>query len=183
MIEDTQNSEVQPQEHPHHIGSVEYIPTPDASLELWGEDYMSANPDIYWSPDAVGFYPRRMKQLLLDECGQDEELPSAYFVLLKLPEVATKTKGGIFRPDSVIEADKFTRHVGKVVAFGPEAFRRKSLFPSGPRCRLGDWVIFHRYQDSRLTIQGVEYTIIDHEKIIKVVKDPATTDTTWGVIR
>ncbi len=55
---------------------------------------------------------------------------------------------------------------------GTECYAPKELFPPGPWCKKGDWIIFCRYAGSRFGIEGGEVRILNDDEIIAVVKDP-----------
>ena len=55
---------------------------------------------------------------------------------------------------------------------GPEAYKDKQKFPSGPWCKEGDWVLITRYAGSRIRIEDGELRIINDDEIIATVNDP-----------
>ena len=55
---------------------------------------------------------------------------------------------------------------------GPEAYKDKQKFPSGPWCKEGDWALLTRYAGSRIRIEDGELRIINDDEIIATVNDP-----------
>ena len=59
-----------------------------------------------------------------------------------------------------------------VVKVGPDAYADKTRFPSGPSCKVGDFVIVRPNSGTRLKIHGREFRIINDDSVEAVVEDP-----------
>jgi len=84
--------------------------------------------------------------------------PEGVKVLILPKEVEKKTEGGIYVPDSVQEAAKFTAVMGKVLAIGPAAAVE---FDDGP-LKVGDEVIHAKHSGVFVTgDDGVDVRIVN----------------------
>jgi len=59
-----------------------------------------------------------------------------------------------------------------VVALGPDCFKDPARFPSGPSCKVGDFVMTRPGSGSRVKIHGREFRIINDDAVEAVVEDP-----------
>ena len=55
---------------------------------------------------------------------------------------------------------------------GPECYKDKERYPSGPWCKVGDWVVFARYAGSRIEIDGGEVRLLNEDEVLATVKNP-----------
>ena len=83
-----------------------------------------------------------------------------------------KTKGGVLLTDETVTESQVTTNICKVLKMGPECYKDKEKFPSGPWCKEDDWVLITRYAGSRIRIDGGELRIINDDEILAVVDDP-----------
>ena len=87
-------------------------------------------------------------------------------VLVRPKEVAAKTSGGIYLPDTVHEKDQHATTEGVVVNISRTAF---TFEVNAPRPELGDTVVFQRYAGLRLTgNDGVEYRLLNDKDVVAV---------------
>ena len=65
-----------------------------------------------------------------------ESLPvlPGFHVLIKPVSVKSKTKGGIFIPDSTKDDISYLTTVGEVIGLGELAYKDVDKFPNGPWC-------------------------------------------------
>lgn len=84
--------------------------------------------------------------------------------MVKLVEADEKTAGGILLPDSA----KKKPSEGEIVAIG-----NGRVLDNGQRNTLsvsvGDRVIFSKYGGSEVTLDGVDYTILDEDQVYAIV--------------
>ena len=59
-----------------------------------------------------------------------------------------------------------------VVALGPDCYADKERFPSGPWCKVGDFILVRPNAGSRLVIHGKEFRMINDDTVEGVVEDP-----------
>jgi|TARA_B100001964_G_scaffold105637_1_gene117917 chaperonin GroES len=93
--------------------------------------------------------------------------------LLVLPfRMGEKTKGGILMGTETLDRQQVASQCGNVLAMGDACYRDKERYPSGPWCKVGDWVIFARYAGSRIEIEGGEVRLLNEDEILATVQDP-----------
>ena len=105
---------------------------------------------------------------------QKSQLPTpSGWRLLVLPFTPReKTKGGILIAQESLEKLRIATNCGYVLKMGPLAYHDHDKFPTGPWCKIGDWIIFARYAGSRLPIEGGEVRILNDDEVLGVIKNP-----------
>lgn len=98
--------------------------------------------------------------------------PKGYRILCMVPNVEDQFAGGILKPESVIRVEEQTTVVLFVAKLGPEAYKDQTRFPSGPWCKVGDFVLVRAYSGTRLMIHGTEWRIINDDTVEAVVENP-----------
>ena len=106
--------------------------------------------------------------------NQKEKLPQPTgWRILVLPfKMNETTKGGVIMNESTLERQQVASQCGNVLAMGSECYRDKERYPTGPWCKVGDWVVFARYAGSRINIEGGEVRLLNEDEILATVKDP-----------
>jgi co-chaperonin GroES (HSP10) len=99
-------------------------------------------------------------------------VPSGYKILIALPEADEKTEGGIIKAEETKRIEEIGSVCGFVLAMGPDCYKDESRFPSGPYCKVGDWVMMRSYSGSRFAIDGREVRLINDDSVEAVVEDP-----------
>jgi co-chaperonin GroES (HSP10) len=98
--------------------------------------------------------------------------PSGYRILCAIPEVDTKTEGGIYKADVTMHNEELLTTVLFVVKLGPDCYKDEKRFPSGPWCKQGDFVLTRPHAGTRVKIHGREFRIINDDSVEGVVEDP-----------
>ena len=101
--------------------------------------------------------------------------PSGFYLLCVVPEAMeeyAESELGIVKSSQEIWKEEVLTPVLFVVKMGPEAYTDTTRFPSGPRCKLGDFVIVRPNSGTRLKIHGREFRIINDDSVEAVVEDP-----------
>ena len=101
--------------------------------------------------------------------------PSGFYLLCVVPEAMEEyadSEIGIVKDSKTMYYEEVTTPVLFVVKMGPEAYQDKSRFPSGPRCKVGDFVIVRPNSGTRLKIHGREFRMINDDSVEAVVQDP-----------
>ena len=106
--------------------------------------------------------------------NQKDKLPHPTgWRLLVLPfKMNETTKGGVIMNESTLERQQVASQCGNVLAMGSECYKDKERYPTGPWCKVGDWVVFARYAGSRINIEGGEVRLLNEDEILATVKDP-----------
>ena len=97
--------------------------------------------------------------------------PSGYRILCAIPEVEKEYESGIIKADVTMKHEEVLTTVLFVVALGPDCYPEEK-FPSGPWCKVGDFILVRPNAGSRLKIHGREFRIINDDSVEAVVDDP-----------
>ena len=98
--------------------------------------------------------------------------PTGYRMTLFPLKLESKTKSGLYLTDETVQESQITTNICKVLKMGPECYKDKDKFPTGPWCKVDDWVLITRYAGSRIRIEGGELRIINDDEILAVIDDP-----------
>jgi co-chaperonin GroES (HSP10) len=101
--------------------------------------------------------------------------PSGFMLLTVVPEAMeeyAESDTGIIKSSGEIWREEMLTPVLFVIKVGPEAYQDKTRFPSGPRCKVGDFVVVRPNSGTRLKIHGREFRIINDDSVEAVVQDP-----------
>lgn len=98
--------------------------------------------------------------------------PSGYRILCAVPEIEDKYESGIVKSDMTMMHEELLSTVLFVMKVGPDAYKDKERFPSGPWCKEGDFVLVRPHGGTRLKIHGREFRIINDDAVEGVVDDP-----------
>jgi len=98
--------------------------------------------------------------------------PSGYHILVTIPEAEEKYESGIFKADETRRHEEVLATVFFVVAMGPDCFKDKKRFPTGPWCKEGDFILARPNSGTRLKIHGSEFRLINDDTVEAVVQDP-----------
>ena len=83
-------------------------------------------------------------------------------VLIKKEEVEEYSEGGIALPEQTKEANKAALTKGTIIAKGSMAWFDKP----GSECEVGDEIMIRRYGGVSITVDGIEYHMVNDEDII-----------------
>ena len=101
--------------------------------------------------------------------------PTGFMLLTVVPEAIeeyAESEIGIVKSSGEVWREEMLTPVLFVIKMGPEAYQDKTRFPSGPRCKVGDFVIVRPNSGTRLKIHGREFRIINDDSVEGVVQDP-----------
>ena len=109
-----------------------------------------------------------------DEVSDPTNLPElpGFHVLVRPVSVKSKTKGGIFIPDSTKDDMSYLTTVGKVIALGELAYKDVDKFPNGGWCNVGDYVCYGKHAGTKLYYQNVKLLLLFDDQVIMRVSDP-----------
>lgn len=102
--------------------------------------------------------------------------PAGYRILVSLPPLVEKSKGGIILPDSLKDKEQTASIVGQVLKIGPDAYMDPDKYPNGPWCAVGDWVVFRSYSGTRMKIGEFEYRLINDDTVEAIASDPRSIE-------
>jgi len=98
--------------------------------------------------------------------------PSGYRILCGIPNIEEAYDGGILKSDMTIQHEELLTTVLFVMKMGPDCYKDKERFPSGPWCKEGDFILVRPHAGTRLKIHGREFRIINDDSVEGVVEDP-----------
>lgn len=96
--------------------------------------------------------------------------PIEFNVLVLQDKIEEKTKGGLMKPDEVVEREKHAQVSGTIIATSPLAFN-EDIYPSGmERPKPGDRIAFVRHAGTFIRGKdGVEYRIVKDKDVVAVI--------------
>lgn len=98
--------------------------------------------------------------------------PKGFHILCMLPKADDEYDSGLAKASQSMVYEELLSPVLFVVALGPEAYTDEKRFPSGPRCKKGDFIICRPNSGTRIKIHGQEFRIINDDTVEAVVEDP-----------
>ena len=98
--------------------------------------------------------------------------PSGWKILCAIPEKEKEYESGIVKSDETIRNEELLTTVLFVVALGQDCYSDKSRYPSGPWCKVGDFILVRPNAGSRMVIHGREFRMINEDTVEGVVEDP-----------
>ena len=99
--------------------------------------------------------------------------PATYHLLCVLPEVDEEYgETGLIKSAQAMHFEELLSPVLFVVKMGPDAFKDEKRFPSGPSCKVGDFVLVRPNTGTRMKIHGKEFRLIKDDSVEAVVQDP-----------
>lgn len=99
--------------------------------------------------------------------------PATYHLLCVLPEIDEEYgDSGLIKAGQTMHYEEVLSPVLFVVKIGPDAYKDEKRFPSGPSCKVGDFVLVRPNTGTRIKIHGKEFRIINDDSVEAVVQDP-----------
>ena len=98
--------------------------------------------------------------------------PQTYHLLCMLPEAKEEYEGGLLKASQTMQFEELLSPVLFVAKIGPDAFKDEKRFPSGPSCKVGDFVLVRPNSGTRMKIHGTEWRLINDDSVEAVVQDP-----------
>lgn len=99
--------------------------------------------------------------------------PAGYHILCMVPKAEEEySESGILKSAQSMMHEEVLTPVLFVMDIGPDAYQDKERFPSGPLCKVGDFILIRPNSGSRLKIHGQEFRIINDDSVEAVVQDP-----------
>ena len=98
--------------------------------------------------------------------------PATYHLLCMLPQAKEEYEGGLIKASQTMQFEELLSPVLFVAKIGPDAFKDEKRFPSGPSCKVGDFVLVRPNSGTRMKIHGTEWRLINDDSVEAVVQDP-----------
>ena len=107
-----------------------------------------------------------------DEKAKQLPEPSGYRILCAIPDIDETYESGILKSDTTLRHEEVLSTVFFVVKMGPDCYKDASRFPTGPWCKVGDFILARPNSGTRLKIHGREFRIINDDSVEGIVQDP-----------
>jgi len=98
--------------------------------------------------------------------------PQGYRILCAIPDIEDAYESGLLKAEATINFEEKLATVLFVVALGPDCYKDPTRFPSGPWCKVGDFIVVRPNSGSRLNIHGKEFRMINDDTVEAIVDDP-----------
>jgi len=98
--------------------------------------------------------------------------PSGYRILCGIPNIEEQYESGIIKSYDTLAHEELLTTVLFVVKMGLDCYKDSTRFPSGPWCKVGDFILVRPHAGTRLKIHGREFRIINDDSVEGVVEDP-----------
>ena len=113
--------------------------------------------------------------IAIDEAQLEAQIPKpvGYHILVAMPEVVdTFGESGLIKTTQTMHHESILSMVGLVLDMGEQAYADKDRFPTGPWCKVGDYVMFRMNSGTRFKVAGKEFRIFNDDTVEAVVEDP-----------
>ena len=98
--------------------------------------------------------------------------PVTYHILCMLPKAEETIEGSaLVKTSTMMHHEELLSPVLFVAKIGPDAFP-KDRFPSGPSCKVGDFILTRPNTGTRMKIHSTEWRLINDDSVEAVVQDP-----------
>jgi co-chaperonin GroES (HSP10) len=98
--------------------------------------------------------------------------PATYHILCMLPKANDEYESGLVKAGQTMHFEEVMSPVLFVAKMGPDCYKDPIRFPSGPSCKVGDFILVRPNTGTRLKIHGTEWRIINDDSVEAVVQDP-----------
>ena len=98
--------------------------------------------------------------------------PVTYHLLCVLPKADEEYESGLVKAGQTMHFEEVMSPVLFVAKMGPDCYKDPLRFPSGPSCKVGDFVLVRPNTGTRLKIHGTEWRLLNDDSVEAVVMDP-----------
>jgi co-chaperonin GroES (HSP10) len=99
--------------------------------------------------------------------------PVTYYLLCMLPKAEENIEGSsLIKTSTMMHHEELLSPVLFVAKIGPDAFKDDKRFPSGPSCKVGDFIMVRPNSGTRMKIHGTEWRLINDDSVEAVIQDP-----------
>jgi len=99
--------------------------------------------------------------------------PVMFNLLCMLPKAEEElSESGLVKTATMMHHEELLSPVLFVAKLGPDAYKDEKRFPSGPSCKVGDFVLVRPNTGTRMKIHGTEWRLISDDSVEAVVQDP-----------
>lgn len=102
--------------------------------------------------------------------------PATYYLLCMVPKAEEEIDNGselkLVKTATMMHHEELLSPVLFVAKMGPDAYKDEKRFPSGPSCKVGDFILTRPNTGTRMKIHGTEWRLINDDSVEAVVQDP-----------
>ena len=98
--------------------------------------------------------------------------PVTYHLLCVLPRAEEAFESGLLKAGQTMHFEEVLSPVLFVMKMGPDCYKDPIRFPSGPSCKVGDFILVRPNSGTRIKIHGEEFRIINDDSVEAVIQDP-----------
>lgn len=130
-------------------------------------------PGIITPPTVDPISAKQVENIPVEERAKQLPEPKGWMILAAVIDTPDTFEGSsIIKAEKTRQTDELTSPVLFVMKLGPEAYKDESKFPSGPRCKEGDFILTRPYAGTRVKIHGKEFRLLNDDQVEATVEDP-----------
>lgn len=130
-------------------------------------------PGMYAIPEVQQISEKEVENIPVEDRAKQLPTPQGWMILAAVIDVPETFEGSnIIRAEATRKSDEMTSPVLFVMELGPEAYIDEKKFPSGPRCKKGDFILTRPYAGTRVKIHGKEFRLLNDDQVEATVQDP-----------
>ena len=100
-------------------------------------------------------------------------VPVGYRVLVAMPHVEETFDGtDLLKSVTTKNHEQIMSIIGLVLDMGEQAYSDADRFPTGPWCKVGDYVMFRMNTGTRFKVNGKEFRLMNDDSVEAVFPDP-----------
>ena len=130
-------------------------------------------PGIITPPTVEPISAKQVENIPVEDRAKQLPEPKGWMILAAVIDTPDTFEGSsIIKAEKTRQTDELTSPVLFVMKLGPEAYKDESKFPSGPRCKEGDFILTRPYAGTRVKIHGKEFRLLNDDQVEATVEDP-----------
>jgi len=130
-------------------------------------------PGIITPPTVEPISAKQVENIPVEERAKQLPEPKGWMILAAVIDTPETFEGStIIKVEKTRQTDEMTSPVLFVMKVGPEAYKDETKFPSGPRCKEGDFILTRPYAGTRVKIHGKEFRLLNDDQVEATVEDP-----------
>lgn len=130
-------------------------------------------PGIITPPTVEPISAKQVESIPVEERAKQLPEPKGWMILAAVIDTPETFEGStIIKVEKTRQTDEMTSPVLFVMKVGPEAYKDETKFPSGPRCKEGDFILTRPYAGTRVKIHGKEFRLLNDDQVEATVEDP-----------
>lgn len=130
-------------------------------------------PGIITPPTVEPISAAQVENIPVEDRAKQLPEPKGWMILAAVIDTPETFEGStIIKVEKTRQTDEMTSPVLFVMKVGPEAYKDETKFPSGPRCKEGDFILTRPYAGTRVKIHGKEFRLLNDDQVEATVEDP-----------